>query len=279
MSVAALPYATFLLFLEFAAGCQIVLLLPQFRGREQVSPGFLKMGAVLALSVALLALWVSFALPSGDEISGYRLDDGLVAPMRVAVLVYCLLCGVVNLFIWRNQMDLGRRSNVVASVAAFIAIVLAAAVVRLPTWGFAGALLSLVAGAASLGAVSLGMTLGHWYLVTPRLPEKPLNELTFLLLVIIALQSVLVLVNVLLPVSELPVSADATQVSLGANIWFWLRVGVGLLFPLALAFMAWQSSVVRAMMSATGLLYLAMGAVLAGEVLARALLFSTARPL
>jgi hypothetical protein len=33
------------------------------------------------------------------------------------------------------------------------------------------------------------------------------------------------------------------------------------------------------MMSATGLLYLAMGAVLAGEVLARALMFSTARPL
>ncbi|MBI2760033.1 MAG: hypothetical protein HYX51_01240 [Chloroflexi bacterium] len=279
MSVAALPYATFLLFLEFAAGCQIVLLLPQFRGREQVSPGFLKMGAVLALSVALLALWVSFALPAGDEISGYRLDDRFAGPMRAAVLVYCLLCGIVNWFNWRNQIDRGRWSNVVASVAAFVAIVLAAAVVRLPTWGFAGALLSLTAGAASLGAVSLGMTLGHWYLVTPRLPERPLNELTFLLLVIIAVQSVLVLINVLLPVNELPVSADATQVSLGANIWFWLRVGVGLLFPLALAFMAWQSSVVRAMMSATGLLYLAMGAVLAGEVLARALLFSTARPL
>ena len=78
------------------------------------------------------------------------------------------------------------------------------------------------------------------------------TRLTFLLLVIIAIQSVLVLVNVFLPVTELPVSADAAQVSLGANIWFWLRVGVGLLFPLALAFMAWQSSVVRAMMSATG---------------------------
>ena len=52
-----------------------------------------------------------------------------------------------------------------------------------------------------------------------------------------------------------------------------------LIFPLALAFMAWQSSIIRAMMSATGLLYIAMGGVLAGEVLARALLFSTARPL
>jgi hypothetical protein len=42
--------------------------------------------------------------------------------------------------------------------------------------------------------------------------------------------------------------------------------------------MAWQSSVVRAMMSAAGLLYIALGAVLAGEVLARGLLFVTAVP-
>jgi hypothetical protein len=123
------------------------------------------------------------------------------------------------------------------------------------------------------------MTLGHWYLVTPRLPERPLNELTLLLLVVVAVQAVLVIVNVIVPAHEIPVGPDTTQVSLGANLWFWLRVGVGLVFPLALAFMAWQSSIVRAMMSATGLLYLAMGAVLAGEVLARALLFTTAKPL
>jgi hypothetical protein len=46
-------------------------------------------------------------------------------------------------------------------------------------------------------------------------------------------------------------------------------------FPAALAFMAYVSSKERAMMSATGLLYIAVGALLAGEALGRGLLFVT----
>lgn len=276
MSVAALPYATFLLCLEFAVGTQVVLLVPQFRG--QVSPGFLKMGGLMALAGAALALWVTAALPAG-EVSGYPLDDRYAGPMRAAVAAFFLLTIPFTWFVWREDTTRGRALGVITSAAALLALALTAAVVQRPTWGYAGTLLSLLAGSASLGAVSLGMTLGHWYLVTPRLPEKPLNELTLLLLVVLGIQSVLVAVNVALPVRELPANPDLPEVSLAANMWFWLRVGVGLVFPLALAFMAWQSSVVRAMMSATGLLYIAMGAVLAGEVLARALLFTTAKPL
>ncbi len=277
MSVAALPFATFLLFLEFAAGNQAVLLVPQYRG--QVAPGFLKMGALQALFGAAIALWVTFALPAGGDVAGYPLDGRYIGPMRVVTAVYVVLSAAALFVIWREDERRGRLLNLIASVAGILAVVLAAAVLRLPTWGYAGTLLALLAGAASLGAVSLGMTLGHWYLVTPRLPERPLNDLTKLLLAVLAVQTVLLIVNVALPVRQLPVNPDTGEVSLGANMWFWLRIGVGLVFPLALAFMAWQSSVVRAMMSATGLLYIAMGAVLAGEVLARALLFTTAKPL
>jgi hypothetical protein len=42
--------------------------------------------------------------------------------------------------------------------------------------------------------------------------------------------------------------------------------------------MAWRFSIGRAIMSATGLLYIALGAVLAGEVLARGRLFGSAVP-
>jgi hypothetical protein len=277
MSVAALPFATFLLLLEFAAGTQAVLLVPQIRG--QVSPGFLKMGAVMAFAGAALALWTTTALPTGAEVAGYRLDPSFIGPMRAAVAVFALLSLVTLAFVLREDERRGRVLNAVASLAALVALALAAAVLRLPTWGYPGALLSLLAGAASLGAVSLGMTLGHWYLVTPRLPEKPLNELTLVLLGCVALQTLVMAVNAVLPVREVPLSPDATAAALVENLWFWLRVGVGLLFPLGLAYMAWQSSVVRAMMSATGLLYIAMGAVLAGEIVARALLFTTAKPL
>jgi hypothetical protein len=50
---------------------------------------------------------------------------------------------------------------------------------------------------------------------------------------------------------------------------------VGLVFPLGVTWLAFKAAQIRGMMSATGLLYIALGAVLAGEGLARGLLFST----
>ena len=77
------------------------------------------------------------------------------------------------------------------------------------------------------------------------------------------------------PVVELPFTDSAFGVELRANPAFWLRDGVGLIFPAFLAWLAWRAAAIRGMMSATGLLYIALGAVLAGAVLARGLLFST----
>jgi hypothetical protein len=127
----------------------------------------------------------------------------------------------------------------------------------------------------TLGLVGEAMILGHWYLVTPRLASRPLQELTFLLLVALLLQAALLIVNASLPARDPPETAAALSGALATNPAFWLRVGVGSVFPTALAYMAWQSSNERAMMSATGLLYIAVGAVFAGEVLARGLLFAT----
>jgi hypothetical protein len=128
------------------------------------------------------------------------------------------------------------------------------------------------------------MTLGHWYLVTPRLPREPLEELTLLLLGAIVLQAVLLAVNVALDPRETPeATAFVGSTSLGANPAFWLRISIGLAFPALLAWMSHVSSKgypknEMAMMSATGLLYIAVGAVLVGEVLARGLLFLTGVP-
>jgi uncharacterized membrane protein YqjE len=126
-----------------------------------------------------------------------------------------------------------------------------------------------------VGAVTLGMTLGHWYLVTPRLPEQPLREMTFWLLVIMGFQAVLITLALILPRDEI---ANAVDTPILQNPFFWMRVGGGLLFPMLLVWMAWDSSRVRAMQSATGLLYIAMALVLAGEALGKGLLFVSAVP-
>jgi len=276
MSLAAMPYTTFLLLLEFAAGCQAVLMLAVLKG--EISKGFIKMSAVLVLATAVPALWITNILGGVDVVADYPLATEWLTPLRVVVAAFLVLSALYNLLVWREYLEPSKPLGWLTAAAGAVAIVLAAAYVQLPTWGYGGTLVSLLAGALSLGAVSLGMTLGHWYLVTPRLPEQPLNRITLLLLIVLAAQTLFVVANLFIPARYVP-AIDGSESGLLQNPVLWLRLGIGLLFPLALAYMAWQSSVIRAMMSATGLLYIAMGGVLAGEVLARALLFSTARTL
>src|SRR3972149_6907129 len=109
------------------------------------------------------------------------------------------------------------------SVGSLIAVLIAYQVSP-PTWGFAGMLLSVLAGALALGLVNEAMVLGHWYLVSPKLPGKPLQELTFLLLAVLLVQGALMIVNAAIPAREVPQSTALLAGSLGSNPAFWLRV-------------------------------------------------------
>jgi hypothetical protein len=144
-----------------------------------------------------------------------------------------------------------------------------------PAWGYPLVLASMVVGALVLGAVSLGMVLGHWYLVTPRLHEAPLREMTFWLLAVMALQALLIVPALALPHDEISGSVDTPILE---NPFFYMRIGFGLAFPMLLAWMAYDSAGARAMQSATGLLYIAMALVLAGEVVGKGLMFTTGVP-
>jgi len=183
-----------------------------------------------------------------------------------------------SFFVLRGDRPRSLGTGVLASAVGLAALGLTAYVFSLPTWGVAGPLLSLLAGSLVLGGATVAMVWGHWYLVTPRLPKRSLEEMTLFLLAVLLLQAALMVLNVALPARETPESSGVLSGDLASNPAFWLRVGVGLAFPIALAYMAWQSSAVKAMMSATGLLYIAVGAVLSGEALARGLLFVTGVP-
>lgn len=273
MSIDSLPYMVFLVLVEFTVGGTLVLFAAHLRGL--VTRGFLKMGAATVLASAALTVWVGMSLGGLSDVGGYPLDERLLNPTRIALWLLAGLLLPYTLLVWREREPAGRACGGAASAVSLVALGITAAVFRLPAWGYAGVLLSLLAGALSLGAVTMGMVLGHWYLVSPRLPEQPLNELTLALVAVLAVQALVVLVNLAIPVKLTPDNAAGPLIQ---NPALWLRLGVGLAFPIALAVMAWRSSLVRGMMSATGLLYVAMGAVLAGEALARGLQFVTAIP-
>jgi hypothetical protein len=276
VSIDSLPYMVFLLLVEFTIGGLWVTVVSQFRGL--VTRGFVKMGAATVLASGALAAWLVSSLGRPAEVGGYPLDDRFLTPARIALWILVALLALYTVLVWRERAPADRWLGAAAAATALVAIAIAAAIFRIPAWGYVGVLFSLIAGALSLGAVTMGMVLGHWYLVTPRLPEQPLNETTLALIAVLAAQSVVVLVNLFIPVRDVPIAGDSLGGGLLQNPAFWLRIGVGLIFPLFLAVMAWRSSIVRGMMSATGLLYVATGAVLAGEALARGLQLATAIP-
>lgn len=273
MSLDTLPYSVFLLLAEFSTGGALFLYAVHLRG--QVTPGFVRMSATLLVFGAVLALWVSLLLPRVSVVSGYALAQQFLVPIRVALVVLLGHQIAYAALLWKGRSQASLALGRSMCLVAVIALALVTGFIQGPTWSYAGTFLSLLLGGLALAGVVLSMSLGHWYLVTPRLPERPLNEMIGALLIILLAQVLLVVVSLLAPIRFAP---RALPVPVIENPALWLRVSVGILFPLLLGYMAWQASRMRGMMSATGLLYLATGAVLAGAALACGLLFATGIP-
>lgn len=280
MNLDALPYTSFIVLMEFSVGSLVVAVLADWRGACAVS--FIKFSAAMVMTGAAVMLLNALALDPRSVIGGYELDDGLLR--WVQALSAAFLAASIP-YVWATLREDRAASMAFGTGAIGVGVALVGAVswyISVPTWGFAGVFLSLAAGTLAVGAVVLAMTLGHWYLTVPRLSRQPLEEMTLLLLAAIVLQAALLALNVAIPARDTPeATAFLGSTTLGANPAFWLRIAIGLAFPAALAWMSHVSSRgypenAMAMMSATGLLYIAVGAVVVGEVLARGLLFLTA---
>jgi hypothetical protein len=133
-------------------------------------------------------------------------------------------------------------------------------------------LLQLAILAVATGGVFAAMILGHWYLVTPKLPEAPLILISRSLLFVVGLQVVLFAVWV--STGAGPGGGGPFTVLVGPwALFVWLRLIVGLIFPLVVSWAAVQTARSRSMESATGLLYINVGTIAAGTILAAGLYF------
>ncbi len=151
---------------------------------------------------------------------------------------------------------------------------------------------SFFAAALALGGVLTAMWLGHWYLVTPALSEKPLQFATTLVLLGVLAQ---VLFAFTAGPSTIPQTTTAQQPSSGiatptttpdphvkpanaptytplsTDAIGWLRILISFIIPLVLGGLAWKLIRDRSFQSATGMLYLVVVCTLAGEAMARGL--------
>jgi hypothetical protein len=240
------------------------------RLRTDATRGYLGFTAFCAVIFSLLAILSDNALPVA--FGGGPLGD---QPTWDAVRRFALwdLAGLAALYV--VAIARGRRAAplAIAGVVAGAGALLAAAL----AWGgslLGSAALFLQLGllAAATGGVFAAMILGHWYLVTPKLGEGPLVLFARILTGVVALQLVAFIVWIVAGAGPNGMGGLAALSGSWA-LFVWLRLIVGIVFPLAVSWAAIQTARTRSMESATGLLYINVGTIAAGTILAAGLYF------
>lgn len=277
MNVAALPYTLLLILAELAIGSLWVTVASDLRGG--VTRGFVMTMAFCVAVTAALAYWTAITIDISGDVDGYRIDPGWFDEAKRGMLVVLGASIVYTLAVFMGWDPVGRIAGIGGAVAGALVVAVSAALLAPPTWGYPAALLGLTAGTLALGAVSVSMVWGHWYLTEGSLPSWPLRDLAWILIAALVFQVLVIVLNVAIPVRETPAPENPVDVSLASNPAFWLRIGVGIVFPVILAVMSLKTTQMKAMQSATGLLYICMGAVFVGEVLSKGLMFMTGKPL
>jgi hypothetical protein len=193
--------------------------------------------------------------------------------LLLATLAFLVLTSVLNRawhFDWRRA-----RAPLLwlATAAGAVAVALSA---RGP--------LELAADASSavlLGAATGAMVLGHYYLVVLDLPITALRRLTVLLVVSLGLRAVVV--GLALLATGGTGMQMAGLVAGGAfnpdGVFVWMRLLFGIAGPLSLVYFIWRTVEIRSTQSATGILYVQLFLVLAGELLAKHLRVFAGLPL
>jgi hypothetical protein len=235
----------------------------------EATTGFVGTTATIAAIAGALGWITDSGLPVPDQLAIVASPelDGL---RRVLLGAFVILAGLTAAVVLRG----GRaRWTGALALAAGVGTLLVAAI----GWQEPGTVdgLPLFIQLASLAVVSGGslaaVVLAHWYLVTPRISERPLVLTTRFLTVAITLQLLLFLVWLAVGYPNQPPFAALTG---DYALFVWLRLGVGILFPLLLTWMAWRTALTRSMESATGLLYIELALVLASTIVGAGLAFS-----
>ncbi len=265
-----------LVFAQLYAGGILALSVPPF---HSIARGFYKSTAGVYLGAGILAFGGRLTLSSRATLSD---------PLEVAELTFWLISLVAGSIyvrsLWGDHFALRARAYVATWATAVVAIALGAQHFRLaPLLSFESILypMSLLVSALALGAVCTGMLLGHWYLIDHDLSIDPFRSLfRFFVGTLVVQAAVFALVAVLMAGIGSPGSVAAmAKLTAEHSDLLLLRLSLSPLAAGAIGWMIWKTLQIPQTMAATGLFYIAILAVLVGEMMGRFILFRTALPL
>jgi hypothetical protein len=264
-----------LVFGQLAVGGMVGLAVPPFTVLER---GFYRSSAAVFVGCAVLFLAgkIALAMRAGDPSSGRGVEIALWT-------LFLAAAGVYLVSLWGESGRLRARSYTAALGLGLLALTVSASLFRLgPLLSPAGVLypLAFATGALALGAVATGMLLGHWYLIDLGLSIVPLQRVFHYFVAVVVLHLAVLALTV--AAMGLTSASGAAAVSI---LWqqhaqlLALRLLLGPLAALALGYLIHRTLQIPQTMAATGLFYIAILAVMVGELLGRLILFRTSLPL
>ena len=253
---------------QAATGCLVVLLLipPRAAGRKFFRYTVGQSGALLLLGCGMPAS----TFPCRPLCLGLFL--GAAAASVVSAALFHL-----------GRLRAGSMAHLVA-LSAGLAGVIGDALRLIPAsdasllsrWHYP---LDALTGGLVTGSALIAMILGHYYLNVPGLAIAHLQRLSLTLLIAVAARALVLGVSVtrhrdlLAPLLALLWDTSGQPVPTGLDpfvlVGLILQVLFGVAAPAAFAFMAWRAACISSTQSATGILYVALIAVIMGELASR----------
>jgi DMSO reductase anchor subunit len=312
-----LPLILFIVMTELSIGAFTIMIVLDWR--NQVKRNFLVTYGIIYLFLTALTYLLQQNFSSAELLNTYaQLDKAWTGYLAPSLLLFLLLGIPYNLLLWLDRSagvdDKGQKKPVQSPLLHLLrlvsgGLVVVAGLITLFVLGMiyrpiastnlgeALTVATFFAAALAVGGALTAMWLGHWYLVTPALSEKPYLFAVTLVLIGVLLEVILAVsvgptatyanrpstpavtatattaVSAATPTPDGLVKPTGTPVitPLSTDAIGWLRILVSFVMPLVFGGLAWKLVRDRSFQSATGMLYLVVVCTLAGEAFARGL--------
>jgi hypothetical protein len=270
--------SSFLLFFhQVALGGLLALSATPF---HELDRAFYKSTGGVLLVVALFGLWgkTGFYLTSLNN----RFDL-ITAAEAIFHYSFAICFAVYIISLWSENQWLRARSFSASIITGLVALILAARnFYAAPALSFESLFYpaSFLLSALLLGTVTVGMLIGHWYLIDTGQSLAPFSRVYYFFVVALIIQTAFFCVSapLLYFLGSAQSWAGLQRLWLDHSVLFVMRVSAGQIAPLVLAWMIRRTLLIPHTMAATGLFYIALLGVFVGEILGRQILALTALP-
>lgn len=258
----------FFLFSQLGVGMMLCLF---FISPRVIGNSFFKFASLTAAILMGVVLGFDFIFPS-------PVRDG-----RLPVIL--LLVSTILTILYNRVVDVKKFTAAFALLVGACSTGLLSIIVdsmkfkgllELGGWDHSMLVIGNVAATAALGSVMLTMVFGHWYLVIPGLSITHLDRLTKFLMFTIVIRTLTIILTCMVVQSTraIAIGAVVSELMFHQGIFFWPRMLFGVVVPIVLTVMIFSTIKLKHTQAATGLLYLAVVALLFGEFFSKFLLFT-----